>query len=296
LAQLLRRNTSPETLSTNFWAVDKVVLAYLAFTSALVVVWWNAVPNSWAFLTLHILAATLLIYEVKRPNASSWMFRNWYALPYVGSCYKEMALLIPPIRRSDADRWLANLDFRIWNVNPTIWLERIYSRPLTEYLQVVYTLFIPAVLLIAYLLWKQGKYPEFQYYAFLIALGFLASYIGYLFVPARGPRFLLKALQHMPLQGMWGFDGMQSALDRLESAHYDCFPSGHTELTVLAWWGSRMVSNRLFRVYFAYTPSIIFATVYLRYHYTVDVMAGATLAIVLIVASPQLYRLLQERV
>ena len=44
------------------------------------------------------------------------------------------------------------------------------------------------------------------------------------------------------------------ALDRLESAHYDCFPSGHTELTILAWWGSRMVSKRLFRVYFAYTP------------------------------------------
>ena len=75
---------------------------------------------------------------------------------------------------------------------------------------------------------------------------------------------------------------MQSALDRLESAHYDCFPSGHTELTILAWWGSRMVSKRLFRVYFAYTPFIIFATVYLRYHYTVDVLAGIASAAVLI--------------
>ena len=54
---------------------------------------------------------------------------------------------------------------------------------------------------------------------------------------------------------MWLFHGMQSTLDRLESAHYDCFPSGHTELTILAWWGSRMVSNRLFRVYFAYTAA-----------------------------------------
>ena len=67
---------------------------------------------------------------------------------------------------------------------------------------------------------------------------------------------------------------MQNALDRLESAHYDCFPSGHTELTILAWWGSRMVSKRWFRVYLAYTPFIIFATVYLRYHYTVDLLAG----------------------
>ena len=45
--------------------------------------------------------------------------------PYVASCYKEMALFIPAVRRSDADRWLADLDFRIWRAHPTVWLERI---------------------------------------------------------------------------------------------------------------------------------------------------------------------------
>jgi hypothetical protein len=156
-----------------------------------------------------------------------------------------MAILIRAIRRTDADRFLADLDFRIWHAYPSIWLERIYSPGLTEYLQVVYTLFIPAVLLVAFCLWKKGLYAKFQYYAFLIALGFLASYVGYLLVPARGPRFLLRHLEQIPLQGLWFFHSMQSGLDRLESAHYDCFPSGHTELTILAWWGSRMVSNRL---------------------------------------------------
>jgi membrane-associated phospholipid phosphatase len=56
-----------------------------------------------------------------------------------------------------------------------------------------------------------------------------------------------------------------------------------------------MVSNRLFQVYFAYTLSIIFATVYLRYHYTVDLLAGAIVALFLILASPSLYRNLQGR-
>jgi membrane-associated phospholipid phosphatase len=291
----LSRNTGLDKLSTEFWAVDKVVLAYLTLTGLLVIAWFNQVPEAPALLALHVLGAGALVYEVKRPNRTSWIFHNWYALPYVGACYKEMAILIPPIRQTDSDRWLADLDFKLWHANPTVWLERIYSPGLTEYLQVVYTLFIPAVLLIAFFLWKSGKYPEFQYYAFLIAFGFLASYIGYLLVPARGPRFLLKSLQHMPLQGMYGFGTMQHWLDWLESEHYDCFPSGHTELTILAWWGSGMVSKRLFKVYLAYTPSIIFATVYLRYHYTVDVMAGALLALIVIVASPSLYRFLQER-
>jgi membrane-associated phospholipid phosphatase len=280
---------------TRFWAVDKLILAYLAFTTVLIAGWFSQIQDGAWLLGGHMAAIGLLIFEVKRPNPTSRIFRYWYPLPYVSACYKEMALLIPPVRHSDADRWLANLDLDLWGVNPTVWLERIQSPGLTEFLQVVYTLFVPAVLLVAFLLWKKRRYKEFQYYAFLIAFGYLVSYVGYLLVPARGPRFLLKNLQRIPLQGLWLFHGMQDTLDRLESAHYDCFPSGHTELTILAWWSSRMAGNRLFWVYFAYTPTIIFATVYLRYHYSVDVLAGTIVAAALIVATPSIYRRLQER-
>jgi membrane-associated phospholipid phosphatase len=291
LAEILKR---PDTRDTRFWAVDKVILGYFAFCGVVILGWWQYLAQAPALLAGHIVLTALLLFEIKRPNPTSWYFRNWYPVVYVSICYKEMALFIPVLRHADGDRWLADLDFRIWNANPTIWLERTYSPLLTEYLQWVYTLFVPAVLLVAYFLWRQARFKEFQYYAFLIALGYLVSYLGYLVIPARGPRFLLRHLEHVPLQGLWLFHAMQSALDKLESAHYDCFPSGHTELTVLAWWGSRLVSNRLFRVYFAYTPSIIFATVYLRYHYTVDVMAGIATAVCLICVSPWIYRKLQE--
>jgi membrane-associated phospholipid phosphatase len=278
-----------------FWAVDKVILAYFSFAIAILLGWWGRIPDAPALFAANVIGGTLIVYQVKRPNKTTWMFRNWYPLPYVASCYKEMALFIPAIRHANADQWLSDLDFRTWGVHPSVWMETIHRPVLTEFLQVVYTLFVPAVLAIAFLLWRQGKTGEFQYYAFLIALGFLASYIGYLIVPARGPRFLLKHLQHIPLQGLWLFQGMQNALDKLESAHYDCFPSGHTELTILAWWGSRMVSKRLFWLYFAYTPCIIFATVYLRYHYTVDLLAGMATAAFLIMAAPVFYRRLSPK-
>jgi membrane-associated phospholipid phosphatase len=277
-------------LDRRFWPVDKLILAYTAFTTVLILGWWSRIPAAPALLALHAAGVAALILEVKRPNPISRIFRYWYPLLYVAACYKEMALLIPAIRGWDADQALANLDFRIWHANPTVWLEQTQTPALTEFLQVFYTLFIPVVLFVAVLLWVRRKHGEFQYYAFLIALGFLASYAGYLLVPARGPRILLNHLQHIPLRGGWLFAGMRQELDFLESTHYDCFPSGHTELTILAWWGSRMVSNRLFRIYLFYTPVLIFATVYLRYHYSVDVLAGVALAVVLIVAAPRVYR------
>ena len=272
------------------WPVDKVILGYFGFAILLIAGWWGSLPQAAGLLALHVLGVGLLIYEVLRPNPTTWFFRHWYPLIYVASCYKEMALFIPVIRHSDADQWLADLDRAFWRANPTVWLERVASPALTEFLQIVYTLFVPVVLLMAFVLWRKQRYREFQYYAFLIALGYLVSYVGYLIVPARGPRFLLRDLQHVPLQGLWFFHSMQSTLDRLESAHYDCFPSGHTELTILAWWSTRKLTNPLFFPYFAYTLSIIFATVYLRYHYTIDVVAGVVVAAILLVAAPSLYQ------
>lgn len=273
-----------------FWAVDKVVLAYLALTGALIAGFWSRVPDAGFLFAVHVACAVAVVAAVKQPGRVSWIFHHWYPLLYVSICYREMSILILAIRGTDADAQLARLDFSIWHAHPTVWLERMQSPGLTEFLQIVYALFIPAVLFVAWRFWVRREYEEFRFYAFVIATGFLASYIGYFVVPARGPRFELRDLQHIPLQGMFVFGLLQSSLDRLESAAYDCFPSGHTELVILAWWGSRRLSEPWSRVYFVYAVCIIFSTVYLRYHYTVDLAAGMLLAGVLILATPALYR------
>lgn len=273
-----------------FWAADKLLLAYLAGTSALVAVYWNRLPEAPELLTLHFGAGIAIVLASARGGRAVWYFRHWYPLPLLASCYKEMAILIPAVRGATADQSLADLDFSIWHANPTVWLERFQAPALTDFLQLAYTLYVPAVVLVPWLLWRKRRFADFRYCAFLISLGLLTSYIGYILVPARGPRFLLDHLQHSPMQGGWVVDVMRTTLDRLESVHYDCFPSGHGELTIIAWWSSRQISKRLSRVYLAYTLSIIFATVYLRYHYTVDLVAGALLAAVLIAAGPMMYR------
>ncbi|HUO32069.1 MAG TPA: phosphatase PAP2 family protein [Bryobacteraceae bacterium] len=287
MAQVLKRPAG-----RGLWPVDKVVLPYFAASAVAVVVFWKQLPEPGWLLAGHLAAIALALLAVRTSSRASWYFRHWYPLPYVAWCYREMAVLMPAIRGTEFDAELARLDFRIWGVNPTVWLERLTAPVLTEYLQIIYALFVPVVLLIAFILWHQRRYAEFRYYAFLIALGFLVSYIGYVLVPARGPRFFLRNMQTIELRGLWVTRLLQNTLDRLESKAWDCFPSGHTELTMLAWWGSRLISKRLFWIYFAYTLSIISATVYLRYHYTIDLLAGAAVAGFLVLFAPQFYRIL----
>ena len=291
----------PNRAISRFWPSDKLIFAYFTFTAAIEVVWFRHIPQAAWLLALHVIGVVLVVMAERSVSSNRGVvfvvrvFRHWYTLLYVACCYREMAILIPAIRHTSADRALADLDYAFWGVNPTVWLERLYSPALTEFLQVIYTLFVPVVLLVPFLIWRRKRYSDFRYMAFLLSLGYLASYLGYLAVPARGPRYLLQHLQHVPLQGVWLFHSLQATLDRLETYHYDCFPSGHTELTVLACWLSRSVSHRLFWVYFLYTICIVFATVYLRYHYTADLLAGVVVALVLIVASPALYRGLSAR-
>jgi membrane-associated phospholipid phosphatase len=286
------RKTTAEVLkpSQGLWAVDKLQLAYLTATGAFLVAYWTDLPDAPALLAVHIVTALLILLASRGHGRLVWIFRHWYPLPLVSFCYREMAILIPVVWGRSFDGLLADLDFAIWHANPTVWLERFQAPNLTEFLEIVYALFVPAVLLVPVILWAKGRFKEFRYGAFLIAFGFLVSYVGYMFVPARGPRYLLAPLQHVPLEGRWFFHWTRSTLDQLESAHYDCFPSGHVELTVLAWWMSRQISKRLGWAYFAYTLCIIFATVYLRYHYTVDLAAGALAAALLIRGAPTVYR------
>ncbi len=296
MVEVLKPASSARAIDTRFWAIDKMILAYFAIMVAMLLAWWDRIPDAAPLLAWHVLGSALLIFEIKRPNPTSWIFRNWYPLIYVASCYKEMANVLPLARRVSFDQPLADLDQRIWGLQPGVWLARIQTPLLTEVLQWIYTAFVPAVLAIAIIFWVRKQYKEFQDYSFLISLGYLASYLGYVLWPSRGPRFLLKDFEGLPLHGLWLFHGMQTALDKLESVAYDAFPSGHTELTILAWWSTRKLSKVWFGAYFAYTSGIIFATVYLRYHYTVDVFAGVMLAVFLIAGAPFLYRILQREV
>lgn len=266
-----------------WWPVDKVFAVYLAGIGVLIAANYPRVPEAGWLLAGHALGLALIL------GAARWGWsavHQWYPMVYIPLCYKEMALLIPPIRGTDFDAAMARFDSRLWGTDPILWLERIQQPWLSEYLQIIYTLFIASVISVGVWLWVSRRLADFRYYTFLVSLGFLASYIGYFLVPVRGPRFYEQA---SPLHGLWLFDTLQQVLDRLESAHYDCFPSGHTEMTLIACWMSRRISGRLFVAFCVYTASIMFATVYLRYHYTVDVFAGVLLAGLILLAAPSLY-------
>ena len=267
--------------------VDRLFLVFLA-AIGLLVAWFHAsVPHAGALLAAHALGSLLILVFACIPGIpGAFVFRHWYPVPYIAFCYFETDFIIPGIHAGVLDAKFASWDAAFWGVQPAVWFERIHSPALTELLQIAYALFAPSILLIAFIYWFSKRVADFRYYAFLASLGFLVSYAGYYLVPVEGPRFFMPGTS--PLTGLWLFAPLRFVVDSA-SSHYDCFPSGHIELTILAWWSSRQISPVLSAAYAVFLLCMVVATVYLRYHYTIDLFAGILTAAAVLIVVPRIY-------
>jgi membrane-associated phospholipid phosphatase len=289
-------------------AADKVVVAYLAVIAVLILIFSYRI-ESWVWLCAGhavtiVLVALLARWDrplvapsPRRPVSQSPSLpvasfaHGWYPVVLMGLTYKELTYLIPRIHPRDFDSALAAIDYRVLGVNPTVWLERFTWPPLTEVLQLTYSTYYFLPIILGAVLWKKDELEKFHFFVFIVVLGFYLSYLGYIAVPAIGPRFLSSIVeaQTKPLAGVLLFKAIRQTLDSAEGITRDCFPSGHTELTLLVLYYARKFHRRTFWWLLPFGVGIILSTVYLRYHYVVDVIAGVLLAVAIVAITKPLY-------
>jgi membrane-associated phospholipid phosphatase len=277
---------------------DTAVVAYLVVIALLILIFSYRI-ESWGWLCAgHAVVIALVVSLAKwdhtlpslsRPVAS--FIHDWYPVALMGLTYKELTYLIPRIHPRDFDSVLAAIDHRIFGVNPTVWLERFTWPPLTEVLQLTYSSYYFLPLILGVVLWKKNTLAEFHFLVFIVVLGFYVSYLGYIAVPAIGPRFLpsIADAQTTSLTGLLFFQPVRRMLDSVEGITRDCFPSGHTELTLLVLYYARKFHRRTFWCLLPFGIGIVLSTVYLRYHYVVDVAAGALVALAIVAITTPLY-------
>ena len=230
--------------------------------------------------------------RVKPSRRIAQLIRGWYPVALIPITYTELRYLIPLVHPRDYDLELAAIDYRLFGVQPTVWLERFTWPLLTEVLQVIYATYYFLPIVLGAVLWRNGWFDRYHFWVFVVTFGFYLSYLGYIAVPATGPRFLplIKEAQTFPLRGVWLFGAIRTTLDEAEGITRDCFPSGHTEITLLVLYYARKFHRRTFWWLLPIGSALIFSTVYLRYHYVVDILAGVLAALAVILTASPIYR------
>jgi len=201
-----------------------------------------------------------------------------------------------------------NIDGIMFSVQPTIWLQKLMHPVAVEYFMIAYSMFfIYPFFYLIYLLQK-NKIEYFQKVMFAEILMLIVSLSCFVIFPTLGPRFILDSssvhfieqtvsysenLQGIEfsflydLTGYKSFYSMQVDLwNYLERIKTDCFPSLHTGLCLLCLlYAIRyrdVFKNKKLALWFWIVGviSLIISTVYLRYHWVIDVIAGIILTII----------------
>jgi len=190
----------------------------------------------------------------------------------------------------DVDPQLIRIDFLLFGVNPTVWMERWVVPWLTGVLSLAYLsyFFLPARLV--HTLYLKNPRRDFDLAVFVLLLVWYLSFVGNILFPAIGPRFTLAHLQSVPLKGNFIADFVSHLLNLLENNQRDCMPSGHTAIGLIVLFLSYRYARLLFYLFCPIVAALILSTVYLRYHYVIDLFAGAALAAGCSIIGPRLYR------
>lgn len=277
--------------SKNFSATDFVVVIFYLFLTMLNLVFSGNVKEWYLLILMNIVVVTLVATAAKWNGNSqtklSKFVHYWYPVPLIFITFKELYLMIKPIRQVDYDYLLIQIDRWIFGADPTVVLHKIAFPLLTEFLQIVYATFYFLPMILAISLYLNKKYLETDYVIFAVIYGFFVSYIGYFFLPAIGPRFTLHdfALTNQELPGIFITNFLREVINSGESipagtlnpqliVQRDVFPSGHTMMTAIVMYLSIKFNSKAKWFLVICGSLLIFSTVYLRYHYVVDVLGG----------------------
>ncbi|UQA62363.1 phosphatase PAP2 family protein [Polyangium aurulentum] len=293
------------TLLRTFALQDIMMLTYLVVVRLLLTRAASSAQQIGASRVTEVcIGVVLLAVVVGRllPGVPAIVRKAVYGTGLVGvllTNYLVLRDLLPVIRPDSVDAALLEIDIALFGAEPSLVLEALNVRPVVEWFSFFYfSYFFIGGTYMLFAVWLTRPSKHTTAFAIGTLMVFCIGQLGYMAVPGYGPHQFLASQFHGPVNGgfFWKcvWDTVQAG-----SAMKDIFPSLHTAVptwfTLYAWncskddprwkWPARITG------FFA--ANIIFSTVFLRWHYAIDVVAGLTLAITAGVVAPRLARLEQ---
>jgi membrane-associated phospholipid phosphatase len=279
--------------------VDVVSILFLLFLIGLNLVFLGRV-SAWLEIIVIDVAVIILVFTLvylaeTRKTELFIGFHRFYSYLFVLFVFKEIHLMIRPIHPVDYDRIFISIDRWMFGVNPTQWITQFAHPLITEVLQISYFSYYILFIMLGVELYRRYTIKEFDHGAFLVVYGFYLSYLGYFLLPAVGPRFTLHDFYatNRELPGLLFTPWIRDFVNAGESISFqmanasefvqrDVFPSGHTQLTLIVAYLAHRYKLKTRWIISVLGGFLIIGTVYLRYHYVVDLLGGALFFIITI--------------
>jgi membrane-associated phospholipid phosphatase len=258
--------------------------SYLAITAGLMAIPGNGVPGRGWLIAVHLtLSVALLILNRARPTAGILcVIRDWHPLVLFPLLYKEVEVLASVIGDWRLTAAIPAWESALFAGQPNLYLsERLTFVPLSEYLHLCYLSYVIVIPSVAAYWYVSGRRAAFGELLLMLSTALLGSYLFFILLPVDSPYYLSPRLGP-PLSGHFFFDLVHQMAAR-GGARGGAFPSAHVSGTVVVSLVAWRHQPRLAYLLVPFTGSLMIATVYGRFHYVLDALAGAALAFAVVV-------------
>jgi membrane-associated phospholipid phosphatase len=231
-----------------------------------------------ALLYFVLIVINVWVIWLCRSNGTSvrWRLGSLFYPLVMNVVFMHMKTAIPKIHPQRMDAVLQHIDQLGIGTNLSLRLQPLIHPALTEFFSFCYILFFPYLLfsLIYYFCGDVALLKKFVSGLFTIyGIGFL----GYSLLPAAGPYHAMVDQFTKPLDGWW-ITKWNAAIVAAGSNQVDVFPSLHCAVSSFLLFFDRRHRPWRFRLYLVPAVGLWFSTIYLRYHYFIDVACGFALA------------------
>ena len=261
-------------------------LAVAAVGVVVVTLFFSAVNGypAWWLLAGHLVWLTLLLTLIRLMNGrwARWKYHLRFGMVVltIGLLYLSLGQVTKYAIPWSADAFLDSLDTALFaGISPALWAEAHTNVLIIEVMSLIYITFLPYLLINAV-----GQYYwASREHAIRFARGLMTvyalGYMGYLFVPAQGPIVFNAGELGLHPEGPLFHQAVQYLVNEIGGGPHGAFPSLHVAATsficlydcsLRRWQGFAAVPLVL---------GIAVSTVFTHYHYVVDLIAAAMLAV-----------------
>ena len=279
-------------------AFEWVALGYLALSGALMAVSRENLPNAALHLSVHAFATAAIFTlanaaQIIRGDSDSlaariarWI-RDWYPQAVFLFCFEELRVLVHLFQPAWQDALLIRFDRWLTGVDPAAWLLRFANPALNDAMQAAYLTYFFYLTILGASLYAEMRKADacgdvgkasaaYRAYWAVMTSSIAAYAIGYvvaIFFPIESPYYAQGWVNSPALSG-GPATALINLIEHFGRVHGGAFPSAHVSGAFVALLGALRYRQRMFWIFLPLFLAMCVATVYGRYHYIADVLAG----------------------
>ena len=299
-----------ESIRSSYRLVDYATQVYLLLVGLLILIFYSAEPTLRLLMPAIHLAVILCIHLLIIGHARYSLHRVLTGLRFAYPIllftffYMQSEALNLVFVKGYLDGFFIRLEDNLFGMQPSIrFMEALPHLIVSELFYMFYFSYYLMVIGVGLALYLRNK-EQFFHYISVISILFYICYLLYIFLPVIGPPVFYTdipaypdqdnlpyyPLQYPPQVTDGIFFNIMKVIYRWFEGYGAAFPSSHVAVAIGTLYFSWRYLPRIRYPHLGAVVGLSLSTVYCRYHYVVDVIAGVILAALVLPLGEYLHR------